>query len=416
VIYPVITYIYFDILDDQQKGLSNMDYGFAPGGTGYDNLARTLLERRPNTTVIHQGAILDVEDFINHLDTNAGIAKPVGDLLIVSHGNASGRMAIDLDSTSVNPDGTPATQTTYEVLEQAVASHSVRIPAALHNAQPNPILFDVHILGCRIGQAPPFVQRLKDAFGRPRSVTAPKHFHLAGGIGSSRRRITRFGSYEYLLYSFEITRPDRERPDPARLRTKIEAVNAFDNHGFTFIPAQAGGVGAAVPRAVWQREIPNNLQGRVQRRFVNLGQNVGRGFRRFRIEHQFRNEVQTFPYTISPVAADPGNQAAKEAMLRASITAHPQFQAPPAHAFPFYQRFGYGNVNDFLNGFSWVCDWRRQEQQLVCVGSRRVYTVIVPVVDPVNQNLLFNLFPVAGSGLVQVTNLPRNDVRLFLTV
>ena len=395
-----------------------MDYGFAPGGTGYDRLARLLLGRKPNTTVIHQGAIRDVEAFIDHLNTNAGIAKPVGDLLIVSHGNASGWMAIDLDSSGVNPDGTPATETTYEVLEQSVAvnPHTVEIPAALHHAQPNPIAFDVHILGCRIGQSQPFVQKLKDAFVRARSVTAPKHFHFAGGIGSSRRRPTRYGSYENLSYSFVLTRPDRRRPAPARFSTKNEAVNAFDNHGFTFIPPHAGGVGAAVPRAIWQREIPRSLRSRTRRRFVNLGQNVGRGLRRLRIKHQFRNRGGSYTYTISGVAANPGNRAAREAMLRASLGAHPKFQAPPGHAFPVFVRYGYASVNDFVDGFSWTFNWRRQQQELVCVGRRRVYTVVIPVVDPANQNLFYNLYPVAGSGLVQVTNLPRNDARLFLTV
>jgi hypothetical protein len=393
-----------------------MDYGFAPGGTGYDTLARVLLKRRPATTVIEGNAITTVEAFIDHLSTDPAIATPIGDLLIASHGNDAGWMSIDLDSSGLKPDGKPANHTTFEVLEQSIAAipKTVEIPAALHAAVPDPVPFDVHVLGCRIGQAPPFVKKLKDAFVTPRSVTAPKHFHFSGGVGT-RKRLTAYASYEHLSYGFVVSRPNRSKPAPAKFKTKAEAVNAFDAQGFTYIAPAGGGAAPAVPRAVWGREIPKNLKSAKFRRYTNLGQNIGHNLTRFRLLHEFRNEVEKTGYSVS-LAADPGNRAAREAKFQTSIRAHPLYQAPPAHEFPIYMRYGYNSLDEFLDGFAWTYNWQKKKKILVCTGSRRVYTVLLPIVEPGTLDLIFNLYPVAGSGMVQVTNLQRNDARLFLTV
>ena len=380
-----------------------MDYGFAPGGTGYDRLARLLLKRKPNTVVVHQQGIRDVEAFIDHLNTDVNITKPLGDILIVSHGNASGWMAIDLDSSSVDPDGTPAKRTTYEVLEQSVAvnPHTVEIPAALHDSQPDPVPFDVHIRGCRIGQARPFVEKLKEAFVRASSVTAPRHFHFAGGIGSSRKRLTKYGSYEYLSYAFELSRR-------SKLKSRTQAVNAFHAQGFTFID------GSAIPKARWKRWIQKKLKRRTRRRWVKLGQNVGRNHRRLRLQHEFRKRTERILFPIAGVTEDPGNRAERELFFQNFISGLSAFQE--SHPFPIYAREGFSSLNDFIDGHRWGYKWWKKKE-LRCVGTRRVYTVIVPIVDPATQHLLFNLFPAnAASGLNLVTNLPHTDDRLFLTV
>jgi hypothetical protein len=382
-----------------------MDYGFAPGGTGYDKLGRLLLKRKPNTVVVEQRGIRDVEAFIDHLDTDVNITKPLGDLLIVSHGNASGWMAIDLDSSSVNPDGTPATRTTYKVLEQSVAvdPHTVEIPAALHDSEPDPVPFDVHIRGCRIGQARPFVEKLKEAFVRASSVTAPRHFHFAGGIGSSRKRRTRYGSYEYLSYAFELSRKNNNR-----LKTRTAAVNAFHAQGFTFIDE------SAIPKARWKRWIPKNLKRRKPRRWVKLGQNVGRNHRRFRLRREFRKRTERIVFPIAGFTENPGDRAERAHFFRNYISGLPAFQED--HAFPIYEREGFSSLEDFIDGHHWRYKWWKKKELRV-VGSRRVYTVIVPIVDPATQHLLFNLFPAnAASGLNLVTNLSHTDDRLFLTV
>ena len=417
------------LLEPWVRGL-RVDYAFAPGGTPYDRLSRVLLRRMPNTTLIDASALaqpaagpasFDVAAFINHLQATAAIAKPVGNLLIATHGNASGFMTIDLDRVSLDETNNDATTTTYEVLVQAIASGSATIHTVLHANPPNPaVAFDIHIRGCRIGQQPRFVQKLKQAFVRARSVTAPKHFHIVGGVGSRRKRLTRYGSFECLFYSFSlsrIARPPGVPSDPAihNFRDPPEAVAQFNGAGFTFID------GTAVPRGRWQSWIPRkNLRPRSPGRPVRLGQNVGRNFRRFRLDHTFRVRTQPFTVTVPGIAANPGTDPQREAILRNYITAHPAFQAN--HAFPFYERHGFATANAFLDGHRWGCVWDQDASTLICVGRRRVYTVIVPVLDPatnqnpIRQHLFFNLFPAAGSGLVRVTRLNVGDPRLFLTV
>jgi hypothetical protein len=379
-----------------------MDYGFAPGGTGYDKLAQRLLRRKPDTVLVHKRGIRDVEAFIDHLNTDVNITKPLGDILIVSHGNATGWMAIDLDSSGLNPDGTSAKRTTYEVLEQSVAvdPHTVEIPAALHDSQPDPVSFDVHIRGCRIGQARPFVEKLKEAFVSASSVTAPKHFHFAGGIGSRRRR-SRYGSYEYLSYAFELSRR-------SKLKSRTQAVNAFHAQGFTFID------GSAIPKARWKRWIPKKLKRGKPRRYVKLGQNVGRNHKRLKLRHEFRKRKEPIIFPIAGVTENPGDRSEREHLFRNFISGLADFQE--SHPFPIYAREGFSSLDDFLDGHRWSYKWRKKKE-LRCVGSRRVYTVIVPIVDPATQHLLFNLFPAsAASGLNLVTNLSHTDNRLFLTV
>lgn len=419
-----------------------MDYGFAPGGTGYDYFGRRLLGRIPNTKVISQHSILTVESFITHLTNTANNGEidgePVGDLLIVSHGNSAGWMAIDLDNSSLDPKGKPARTTTYEVLEQAVASNSVQILPELHGTD-SPIPFDVHIRGCRIGQSPKFVEKLKEAFGSPRSVIAPKHFHFAGGIGRKRKRrrlknITMYGSYEHLNYSFVLFRKPRLFSSPSTaFKTKKEAVDAFHSHGFEFIDESAPDGRSPIPKSKWKKWIPRNVKKRrttKPRYKVKLGQNIGRGLEILRIEHQFRHRIGRFSWTVTGLMQDPGKGAAKKAAknalreveLRGSIKANADFQS--THDFAMYKRAGYTNVDDFLDGYAWRCNWRKKDKELFCIGRRHEYTVVVPIVDPPTQHLIFNLFPAvdshgnitANSGLIRVNKLLHTNSDLFLTV
>jgi hypothetical protein len=199
-------------------------------------------------------------------------------------------------------------------------------------------------------------------------------------------------------------------------------VSAFFDHipPFTFIEDNEG-VASMVPIELWRDWIPDNLrtQGGIRkiRRYVKLGQNVGLGITKLKLPISIRHEWTRFPYTI-PGVIDPDTPLAREAKLRESIKNHPKFQPPPENPWPYYRRYGYDSVEEFLDGFSWECNYYTiaDKPTLVCIGRRREYSIRVPIVDPVTQNLLFNLFPVAGQGLVQVTKLRDNDDRLFLTV
>lgn len=420
-----------------------MDYAFSPGG-GYNFLGRRLLERRPNTVVIRQRSIRDVESFIEHLVATAIDGKineeRVGDLLIFSHGDATAWMKIDLDTSSVGPDGKPAKETTYEVVKQAVASQSVLIHPALHEADPA-IPFDVHIRGCQIGQSEALVKKLKEAFGSPRSVTAPKYIHRAGGVGVRSKRLRKkikYGSYEYLAYLFRLTRKDTPKGTPkdprtAPFETREQVIDAFHNHGFKFIDESAENRRSPIPKSSWdgwlRRDLDPKKEGRSQRkRFVKLGQDIREGHSKLRLWHVFWHEIDRVPITVPGVTSNPGNRPAKESRLREYISARRDFQTPDPQTdgVPAYERFENTSAIDFLDSFTWRCTWRKKKNELFCVGTRHVYTLEVPIVDATTQYLLFNLFPALDSEgqiparwrLRSVQNLPHPHTNsdLFLTV
>jgi hypothetical protein len=391
-----------------------------------------------------------VEAFINHLDQDPTIVFPIGDIIILSHGRSSGEMKIALVCTHKEEDcKIDAKKTTYEVLEKAVECEFVRIPDALHANGPNPpVEFDVHIRGCRIGQSRPFVEKLREAFHSPRSVTAPLHMHYAYGVGPEglpNRRLnhrqreeekTKWGSFEHLGYAFELFRPDVPIKDEKKLAgipserrqfiNKAEAVKAFVEHDppFRYIKDkdEDSGVSLPVPKDVWEKSIPKDLRTGTSylpvNIGINLGEKIGRTITEFKVLHEFRHEKPTYTYIIPKVLADPGNDATKEAKLREDIRMDEKFQAPPIYPFPVYERHGYADVEKFLIGYKWKCSWKREKKELWCVGTRHVYTVILPVVDPNTHNLLFNLFPSPKSplGTDPVLKLDHKDSRLFLTV
>jgi hypothetical protein len=383
-----------------------VDYGFAPGASAYDGLMRHLLDDRPNTDLISLRAVRTVADFFQHLEATAAIPKPVGNLLIASHGNDSGWMQIDLD-------GALAVDTQYEVVEQAVTSGSVTLPKDLyHNADGTVAATTIQIRGCRIGVAEPFVDKLKEAFGGDVPVGAPKHFHVvfpgnyANGLG---------GMFEYLAYSFKIV-----RRDPFGAAERGQLVAAFAGAGFTLID------GSAVPGNRWDKWVPSaRRMNRTRTRTaisVPLGQQAGTiTTLRDSNGREFRHDVDRFTFTITGLAGPPA-EADQMNVLRNAINASPKFAA--AHPFPINQRYGHATGNDFVNGMRWAFNW--QAGRLVCVGTQNTYTVVVPVTesapdpagrppDPPSGNLLFNFYPRPGGAAAVVETMPVGDGRLFYT-
>jgi hypothetical protein len=276
-----------------------------------------------------------------------------------------------------------------------VTSGSVTIPSALiSNPDGTTVPVRVHIKGCMIGAAQPFVAKLKEALGNTVPVTAPRHFH---GITSGPD-----GTHEYLAYSFRVVRKTASPDRPSLLAE-------FGAKAFTFVD------GSVVPAANWGTWIPNNIAGARTEVpfFANLGQSAG-GSTQVRVARQFRHHTTSFPYTIAGLAAQPPTPAAKLNELQSALASDPEFDG--AHAFPKHQRLGYANVNDFFNGFTWAFTWTKAKE-LICNGTRHDYTVLVPVTDPATNDLIFNFFPaVSGGPNPPVVTMQETDARLFLTV
>lgn len=361
-----------------------MDYAYSPlpdhGSNLFYSIYRRMFPHRPQTTLINEPGMTIVEEFLDHVETEPGLSRPVGSFLIASHGSDGGYIQMEIDTVShQDPAGNAISGTTYEVLVNVDNNDTVNIPNALITPRPDgsPPIAVFHIRGCNVGAALPYMQKFKAALGGNVEVSAPKVFDSNQEMGR--------GAFEYLGYNFKILRRDA-------FANRNQVVTAFQNHApaFTFID------GSAVPNGEWANWIPNNV-GRGQRNrtpepFWNFGQSV-EGQNRIRLPVQFRHNfpasVGRFTFTVGGFPNNPGNEAARLQELRDAINAHPEFQA--AHDFPVYQRYGYASANDFVDGFDWNFNWNAPN--LVCTGRRHVYNVSPPVTDPATGNLLFNYYP-----------------------
>ena len=372
-----------------------MDYGFAPGQRNdrdlQDDNLRMMFTNRANTTLVFNRQMTAVRQFITHLDTSGGVAKPIGDMLIGAHANGEGWIFIPMISGQNGP-------TNFETLDDTITNpaNSIEIPDALigHNAG-DPITHGLHFKGCNIGKVPPFLVKFKEALGDNVNVSAPKHFHGLTPWPSN-------GVFEYMAYEFIIRRP-------TVFPNRNAAVTAFQNGGFTFID------GSAVPNGIWTNWIPRNITRTVRNQVrTPLGTTINR-LNTINTPQQFRvNRLpHTWTITYPNVASVPVSNADRLQALKNSIQNDARYDA--AHAFPVYERLGYASFADFFAGYTWNC--QRQGRRLVCTGRRAVYTVVVSITDPATGNLVFNFYPDAGSGHAAITNgLQVTDTDYFETV
>lgn len=377
-----------------------MDYAFAPGTTAYDNIMKDLFNQRPNTSLINQAGITRVDQFIDHLETDAGVTRPVEDMFIASHGNDGGWLQIQFADIDADGDGNPDTNTTYEVLEIADTTNVAEIPAIVRGAASQ-----FHIKGCKIGQnyAIPFVEKIKATLGGVVPVTAPKHFHEVWYR-------TDLGVLEYLGYDFSVVQA-------TAFANRNAVLAAFGAAGLLFID------GSAIPANYWNSRIPAKVG--TGRRTMNYTVNLSpvltpvngsaMNSLRLNLDESFRHDAERFTFTLNYGAGTPpASDAAKKADMQTSMGGEAVFQV--AHPFPMYARYEYNNLTDFVNGFTWTFTYNKNNHLMRCVGTRHRYTLIVPITDPANNNLFYNFYPYAGNPTPVTKQLLESDARFFLTV
>jgi hypothetical protein len=370
-----------------------MDYLFIPGRTPTDALARDVYARRPNTQRIERRGMLTLEHFIDHVSNDPNIQTPLDELLICTHGSEEGFMQIGLDANS--PNGT-----TFEALDDADHTGAIRLLDVLFipDGGGNPPRNFFRVVGCNVGKAAPFVEKLRHALGDNMRVIAARHsFFVSFGRAH--------GGFEFLGYEFQFSTTNF-------LRNRAQILAEFQNRAFQFYD------GTPVPAASFDNWIPRRLspavlnEGRrgAQALVISppLGQAIGNLTRlntsQFILEHFSR----TYTYRFG-LPQDPGSNTARRAALQNSLTNNVMFQA--AHPFPVYARFGYQDLNGFVNGWSWNFDFRNHT--LSCHGTRHDYRLIVPVLDRQTNNLLFNFYPAVGTNFAAIQTLPFNNAALF---
>ncbi len=376
-----------------------MDYAFAPGTTEYDALMRDLFRHRANTALIHTSAVSRVDLFIKHLETDAGVTRPVEDIIIASHANDQGWMEIQFGDIDADGNGSPDVNTTYEVLEIADNDGVADIPATVRQATST-----FHVKGCKIGQAfaQPFVQKLRDALGGVVPVTAPKHFHEVW-------ERTDLGIVEYLGYDFSVA-------NKTAFPNRNAVIAAFQGAGLRFID------GSVIPNAKWTTWLPANVSHgrRKARPFTvklnpSLTPNSGSAISSLRLsgDTDFRHDIESHSFTVNyGTGSPPSAKAAQFADMKTSMAGVNIYTS--AHPYPMFQRYEFNNLNDFIDGFEWNCT--PDGHLLRCVGSRRKYTLIMPITDPANDNMFFNFYPYTTNTTPAHTGLPTTDPRFFLTL
>jgi hypothetical protein len=362
-----------------------MDFAFAPGTTGQDARARAMFTRRAATTLVARARRRTaVRDFIARVDATHG-AEPVDNLLIAAHANSEGVLFIPMFRGQRGP-------TDFETLEDTIATpaHSITIPEGIAPAS-------FHIKGCNLGQVQPFLLKLKEALGDAITVTAPRHFHYLF-------RHTGFGVWEAMAYEFRLVR----HPDD-RFATRAEAVAAFEAGPFTKFD------GSAITNAEWEDWIPRHVNRKTSvTRTEQLTNPVG-ARRTIPVTRQFRFARNRFTYTLEfPTRNDvPVEDGDRMAAFDEAIRADEWMD--PGHPFPGFARWGYADIDDFIDGLEWR--FGRANNRLVCTGTRLSYTVLAAVRHTSAAELdmlVSNFYPNAGSPHpAQTTDLDETDAQFF---
>jgi hypothetical protein len=395
-----------------------MDYAFAPGVEQRLKMLQQLLRDRTDgaggtldTKLIDAAGVTTVRDFLVRVDTTEPL--PTGDLVLGSHGNETGWLEIDLDSAA-------ARTVSYKVLKEAwddvTRRNRLRIPPDMYTTsqgQREPVR--VLIKGCRVGQAPKFVDGLTMLFGGKIPVIAPKHFYSVRPIYKTRKKrkktiiVANLGSFEHLVYSNEIVSPT-ELKRPALLAAfRAKGFQQFDATSTTPSP---------IPDLwdTWLPKAAKNLG--VGKRPIGYTVSLGRTIEKFTTlpggaEFRHSKPKITVPITNPPAAVK------TKAGFKAALAARPEYQPGwGPTGFPVHEQYGHATFDAFFASFTWTPPKKLNSDPFIWVGERHEYNVLLPVVEPpmtgkATDKLIYNYFPPRGAGGTTIIELLESEAGLF---
>jgi len=394
-----------------------MDYGMTAAADAYFvNMEQRF---RRDVPPIDVRVPATIAKFFDDLFTDAGVTKPVDDLYIATHAGSDGFLFVRLFRGQVDVRGDPTEVTDYEVLDQAMGpSRPGRIIDSLVGYQRGtppapdpPPTHSVHIKGCNIGRQrflpgtgkppAPFLVHLKQVFGSNVNVTAPKHFH--GLLPETNHN----GIFEYMEQELIVrTKAMKVGRTFTGFASRDDLIDAYKAAQLSYHD------GTPIPDADWNTLVPRRMvDDRGIRRTIPLGRTI-ENLKAVPINKQFRIELERVDWTHTPGGTVPTTPSAQLAMLRASIAADSRYAT--THPWPIYERRGFTDVNAYVDGHHW--SFTVNGGDLVCVGRRYDYTIVLPIVDrsvtpAAKRPLIFNFYPGVGSpegpvltGLVESDN------------
>jgi hypothetical protein len=382
-----------------------MDYAFVPN-KGVDDFNRkiyAMLKLRPNTTMVERANATTVEDLITYLNNDTSVSRPIGNILIGSHAADKGWITIPFTGTPIN--GIVHSRTEYSTLEFADTNSIARIKPA--TVQTSAI---IHIKGCVIGQAKPFVDKLKKVFGGQVTIHAPLFFE-------SLIYLDKAGYVESFAYDFSIT-------SLTALKTRNDIISAFKrrNPKFKFLD------GTDVPDEMWKKWLPDKTplqQGFTPSKFkvklvppIKLNATQEMGALNTTNAMGFTHRVDTENFSDKnwtgtlPAQTD---TAGKIALLKPLMAADPLYDISKTN-FPVYMKWESKNVDDFLAGFNWELS-AVTPKGLNATGTRFFVRILVPICEPSSStNLRYNFYPETGAVAPAHNTVPDNDPKFYYIV
>jgi hypothetical protein len=366
-----------------------VDYLFIPGDGRAERLGRAVLSRLPNTILItpttgrnHVAGLLARLGELPPRPANPN-PRPIGDLLLVAHGNETGQYFIRLARRL----GSPAD---FEKADDANTANAVRLTAPLlEPAGGGPLnRITVRLRGCNIGRARLFIERLRDAMspvGGLLNMTAPLHFDELHGIAG--------GTVEYLAHKFTLRMNQRfARQNGVSARDQL--LDAFrQENDFAYLD------GTDIDDADWALWVPVDIHPPRPRRHRPFDISVdldppANGQTTVTIHGEYRYDPITFgPWEAPPQV--PANHQRTRGRESRQPTADerqflkdtlPQFEFggrhlyDPAYEWPDYERYGFRDLDDYVDNLDWRVTFNGRTLRFRAV--RHEYTVMLPITDP----------------------------------
>jgi hypothetical protein len=391
-----------------------VDYAFAPGQESRLKMLQQLLRDRADppskldTKLIETAGVTTVTDFLRQVDTTESL--PTGDLILGSHGNDTGWLEIDIDALAPRAVDYAVVKAIWD---DVARRNRLRIPPDMYtNAQNQREPVRVLIKGCRVGQAPKFVDGLAMVFGGKIPVIAPKHFYAVRPIFKTRKKkiIAQLGSFEHLVYSNEIVSPT------AMKRAALLA--AFRARGFQQYDATST-TPSPIPD-LWDTWLPTAENLGPGKRPIDYTVSLGRKIEKFTTlggMAEFRHLTPRFNVPIK----NPPAAVKTKAGFKAALAARPDFQPGwGPTGFPVYEQWGHKTFDAFFDSLTWTPPPPKKfnSNPYIWVGTRHEYNVLLPVVKPPMtgkpaDRLIYNYFPPrAGSGTAFI-ELLESEAGLF---
>jgi hypothetical protein len=371
----------------------------SPGATP----TRVLAAQSIDTNVFTAKQVKLLTGLYTELEFTSAIVKPIGDLLLISHGNDSGWMSLDLDATA---GSSTDFSELHDILDPANVHRktALRVPPTLYTTAANTVgPTRVLLGGCRVGKAPKFVDAFQQVIGGALPVLAPRHYHMFSDMletDRAKKSTVYMGTYELLCYAFE-----------ANSKTSF-TTPALLTKAFADNPQNVTIDGNRVTQATFSKWLKKNFHQRRGRFRMPVTVPLGR-----KIAHQTQltpGELRHFPGTFNTHFDNPSPAQRTLTGLKASLSQHPEMQ--PAFGFPVWEQYGHTSFELFFNAFNWKLADPKSDPA-VWHATREEYIMLVPItsMDPAAKGKLFyNFFPPrTGSTLSAIKELDETDPALY---